>query len=179
MAPLPTAWAVGRRMQGRGVYPRGRMPDFTLTPIGTVRSTRTAPEDDRWDAVTSSIELDATQFTPDALAALDTFSHLEVVFLFDRVDPAKIEKGARRPRDNPAWPLVGIFAQRGKARPNRIGTTICRIDRVDGLTVHVTGLDAIDGTPVLDLKPWVREFGPRGEVRQPDWMTDLMRAYWR
>ena len=94
------------------------------------------------------------------------------------MDAAKIETGARRPRNNPAWPLVGIFAQRGKNRPNRLGTTICRIDRVEGLLLHVTGLDAVDGTPVLDLKPWVREFGPRGEVRQPEWMTELMAAYW-
>jgi tRNA-Thr(GGU) m(6)t(6)A37 methyltransferase TsaA len=154
------------------------MPDITLTPIGKVRSTRKAAVDDAWDAVTSSIELDASRFTPDALAELETFSHLEVIFLFDRVDPAKIETGARHPRENLAWPKVGIFAQRGRSRPNRLGTTICRIDRVDGLRVHVTGLDAIDGTPVLDLKPWVREFGPRGEVRQPGWMTELMLAYW-
>jgi tRNA-Thr(GGU) m(6)t(6)A37 methyltransferase TsaA len=154
------------------------MTDFALTPIGNVRSTRNVAEDDDWDAVVSSIELDAARFTPDALAALDSFSHLEVIFLFDRVDPTKVETGARHPRENLAWPKVGIFAQRGKNRPNRIGTTVCRIDRVEGLRVHVTGLDAIDGTPVLDLKPWVRELGPLGDVHQPDWMTELMRAYW-
>jgi tRNA (Thr-GGU) A37 N-methylase len=154
------------------------MTAFTMTPIGKVVSTRTTPEDDGWDAVVSSIALDPAQFGPDALLALDAFSHVEVVYVFDRVDLAKIEKGARHPRNNTAWPNVGIFAQRGKNRPNRIGTTICRIDRVDGLTVHVTGLDAIDGTPVLDLKPWVHEFAPRGAVRQPAWMSELMRAYW-
>ncbi len=149
-----------------------------MTPIGTVRSTRSAPDDDQWDSVRSSIALDPDQFTADAVASLDTFSHVEVVYVFDQVDPSKVERGARHPRDNLAWPRVGIFAQRGKNRPNRIGTTICRIDRVEGLIVHVTGLDAIDGTPVLDLKPWVREFGPRGETRQPAWMTELMRTYW-
>ena len=55
---------------------------------------------------------------------------------------------------------------------------MCRIDRIEGRRLHVTGLDAIDGTPVLDLKPWVRQFGPRGEVRQPTWMDELMHAYW-
>lgn len=104
------------------------MPDVTMTPIGNVRSTRTVTEDDRWDSVVSSIELDPAQFSNEALAALDTFSHIEVVYLFDRVDAAKVEKGARHPRNNAAWPKVGIFAQRGKNRPNRIGTTICRID---------------------------------------------------
>lgn len=156
----------------------GRMQTVTMKPIGTVRSSRTATDDDDWDSVVSSVELDAAQFTPEALAALDSFSHVEVVFLFDRVDPSKVETRARHPRENTAWPKVGIFAQRGKNRPNRIGTTICRIERVEGLTVRVTGLDAVDGTPVLDLKPWVHEFGPRGAVKQPDWMTELMRQYW-
>jgi tRNA (adenine37-N6)-methyltransferase len=154
------------------------MLDLTMTPIGTVRSTRTATVDDDWDSIVSSIELDPAQFTTEALLALDTFSHVEVLFLFDRVDPAGVERGARHPRGNLAWPKVGIFAQRGKNRPNRIGTTVCRLDRVEGLRIHVTGLDAVEGTPVLDIKPWVREFGPRGEVRQPEWMAELMREYW-
>jgi tRNA (Thr-GGU) A37 N-methylase len=98
--------------------------------------------------------------------------------VFDRVDPQKVERGARHPRNNREWPRVGIFAQRGKNRPNRIGTTICRVDHVEGLRLHVTGLDAIDGTPVLDIKPWVVELGPRGEVRQPAWITELMVEYW-
>ena len=151
---------------------------LNMRPIGTVRSSRTAAEDDDWDAVRSSIELDGSQFTAEAVAGLDTFSHVEVVYVFDQVPDGKIERGARHPRNNASWPKVGIFAQRGKNRPNRIGTTICRIDRIEGLRVHVTGLDAIDGTPVLDLKPWVREFGPRGEVRQPAWMDELMKGYW-
>jgi tRNA (adenine37-N6)-methyltransferase len=154
------------------------MLDVTMTPIGAVRSARATIEDDLWDSVVSSIELDPAQFTAEALASLDAFSHVEVVFLFDRVDPAKVERGARHPRENLAWPKVGIFAQRGKNRPNRIGITICRVERVEGLRIHVTGLDAVEGTPVLDIKPWVREFGPRGEVRQPEWMGELMRAYW-
>lgn len=154
------------------------MRTITLLPIGTVRSTRRAIEDDNWDSVVSSIDLDATQFTADALSGLDTFSHVEVVYLFDQVAPDAVERGARHPRGNEAWPNVGIFAQRAKNRPNRIGTTVCRIDRVDGLHVHVTGLDAVDGSPILDIKPWVREFGPRGDVRQPAWMDELMRAYW-
>jgi tRNA-Thr(GGU) m(6)t(6)A37 methyltransferase TsaA len=150
---------------------------ISLFPIGIVRSSRKEVADDRWDAVTSFVELDAARFSPDALLGLDAFSHVEVVFWMDRVDPTRIETTARHPRNNPAWPRVGIFAQRGKNRPNQLGTTICRIDRVDGVFVHVTGLDAIDGTPVLDLKPWVRDFGPRGEVRQPEWMDELMSGY--
>jgi tRNA (Thr-GGU) A37 N-methylase len=67
------------------------MPDLTLTPIGTVRSTRTATEDDHWDSVVSSIELDPAQFTPEALAALDAFSHVEVLYFFE--GPARSHNG--------------------------------------------------------------------------------------
>lgn len=154
------------------------MGSFEVSPIGWVRSTRATVEDDDWDAVTSRIELDPEYFIEESLAGLDTFSHVEVVYLFDKVTADKIERAARHPRNNQEWPRVGIFAQRGKNRPNRIGTTVCRVERVDGLVVHVAGLDAIDGTPVLDLKPWVVELGPRGPVHQPAWMTELMKEYW-
>jgi tRNA (Thr-GGU) A37 N-methylase len=86
--------------------------------------------------------------------------------------------GARYPRENPAWPLTGIFAQRGRNRPNLLGSTVCRVVRVAGTTLHVAGLDAIDGTPVLDLKPVMQEFLPRGVVHQPAWSHELMRDYW-
>jgi tRNA-Thr(GGU) m(6)t(6)A37 methyltransferase TsaA len=148
-----------------------------MVPIGVVRSTRTLVVDDGWDEVSVHVELDP-RFGPEALVGLDTFSHVEVLFFMDRVDPDKVERGARHPRNDPRLPKVGIFAQRGKNRPNRIGTTVCRVDRVDGMSLYVSGLDAVDGTPVLDLKPWVRELGPRGEVRQPGWMDDMMKGYW-
>lgn len=149
-----------------------------LEPIGYVHCSRQDVRNDDWDAETTSITLDAERYGSEALAGLDTFSHVEVIFFFDRVEPATIEVGARHPRGNVELPLVGIFAQRGKNRPNRLGLTIARVLRVDGSTVHVSGLDALDGTPVLDLKPYFAEFGPRGDVRQPDWATDLMRSYW-
>ena len=148
-----------------------------LAPIGTVRSTRDAALDDDWDRETVCVELDA-RFSSDALAGLDSFSHVEVLFHMDRVDRSKIESGARHPRNNRDWPLVGIFAQRGKNRPNQIGATVCRVLRIEGMRLFVEGLDAVDGTPVLDLKPWVKEFGPRGATKQPAWMDELMKEYW-
>jgi tRNA (Thr-GGU) A37 N-methylase len=86
--------------------------------------------------------------------------------------------GARHPRNNTAWPRVGIFAQRGKNRPNRIGSTICRVLRIDGRELYVAELDAIDKTPVLDIKPVMAEFLPREPVRQPRWSQELMSRYW-
>lgn len=140
---------------------------FELTPVAHVHGGRAEAIDDNWGASRATIELDPARFGPDALAGLADFSHLEVIFLFDRVAPEKIEHGARHPRGRQDWPLVGIFAQRGKNRPNRLGLCTCRIVAVQGLAVEVEGLDAIDGTPVLDLKPVMRAFLPRGEVLEP------------
>jgi tRNA-Thr(GGU) m(6)t(6)A37 methyltransferase TsaA len=149
-----------------------------VSPIGHVRSPRSAAIDDDWGDVVSTISLVADEFDADSLAGLEEFSHVEVVYLFDRIDASAVHRNARHPRNNPDWPRVGIFAQRARNRPNRIGITTCRLLTVSGITVTVEGLDAIDGTPVLDIKPYLAEFGPRGEVRQPAWAGELMAAYW-
>lgn len=154
------------------------MQNITLTPIGVVHSSRKNAADDNWDAEHVYVELDASQFSPDALMGIADFSHVEILFHMDRVDPEKIEKTARHPRNNPEWPKVGIFAQRGKNRPNQIGATICRVLQLDGHMLTLEGLDAIDGSPVLDIKPWVKEFAPRGTVFQPKWISELMQLYW-
>lgn len=153
------------------------MAAFHVEPIGFVTSSRSESTDDGWDAETATITL-SERFGASALHGLDEFSHVDVVYLFDRVSPEDVELGSRRPRGNPDWPAVGIFAQRGKNRPNRIGVTTCRLVRVHGREVTLAGLDAIDGTPVVDIKPYFEEFGPRGGVRQPDWTRELMRRYW-
>jgi len=136
------------------------------------------PADDIWGGVQCRIDLDSSRFTPDCLLGLADFSHVEVVFLFHRVEESEIATGLRNPRNRPGWPKVGIFAQRGKNRPNRIGVTICRLLSVGNVSLEVEGLDAIDGTPVLDIKPYMREFAPRGEIRQPKWVDELMSGYW-
>lgn len=154
------------------------MERIELEPIGVVVGGRKEPIDDSWGDVEAAIELDTDRFTAEALQGLADYSHIEVVYSFHQVDPAKITTDARHPRGNTDWPKVGIFAQRAKARPNRIGVSTCELVGVDGLSIRVRGLDAIDGTPVLDVKPYLREFAPRGEVREPAWATELMRDYW-
>lgn len=151
---------------------------FDIEPIGFVRGGRVEATDDDWDSETATIDL-TPNFTADAIAGLADFSHAEIAFVFDQVPLDRIETGARHPRGRANWPLVGIFAQRGKNRPNRIGITVCRIEKVDGTRLHVRGLDAIDGTPVIDIKPVMREFLPRGDIRQPDWASELMAGYWQ
>ena len=154
------------------------MEEYRIEAVGRVRGGREAALDDDWGGSRARIELDPKRYTAEALAGLDSFSHAEVLFLFDRVPEDEVEHGARHPRGRTDWPKVGIFAQRGKDRPGRIGVTVCKIVRVEGLAVEVEGLDAIDGSPVLDLKPVMTGFLPRGEVREPHWAREIMKDYW-
>jgi tRNA-Thr(GGU) m(6)t(6)A37 methyltransferase TsaA len=152
--------------------------DYVMRPIGTVRSGRSEPTDDDWAAVTSRIELDPDELEETATAGLEGFSHVEVIYVFDRVDPSRVCTGERHPRGRTDWPSVGILAQRAKDRPNRIGVTTCELVGVDGYALELRGLDAVDGTPVLDIKPHMSGFDPRGPVREPAWATELMDGYW-
>lgn len=145
--------------------------------IGFVTAARPHAEDDFWGDMEACITL-TDEFDAVALQGLEEFSHAEVIFLFHDVEPSEIQTGVRHPRNNPNWPLTGIFAQRARKRPNRLGSTICRICRVAGKQLFVAELDAIDGTPVLDIKPVMSEFLPRQPVRQPPWSHELMRRYW-
>jgi tRNA-Thr(GGU) m(6)t(6)A37 methyltransferase TsaA len=151
--------------------------EITLRPIAKVVGGRTEPIDDDWGSIEARIVLD-DRLPEEALAGLDDFSHIDVVFSFHLVRGEEVEHGARHPRGREDWPLVGVFAQRNKARPNRLGVSTCRLIGVDGRTLRVRGLDAVDGTPVLDIKPYVSGFGPRGDVHEPAWIKELMEGYW-
>ncbi len=150
---------------------------ITLSPIGYVKNERTEMRDDYWGSVTSEIIL-ADELPEECLDGIDTFSHLEIIFYFDKSDTDKTVYGAAHPRGNKAWSKVGIFAQRKKDRPNHLGITIVKLISRKGRTITVQGLDANNGTPILDIKPVVKEFLPNEEIIQPDWMTELMEDYW-
>ena len=150
----------------------------TLRPVGQVIGGRHEIFEDHWHDVRAVIRLDATSCTESALLGLDQFSHLEVVFHFDRIDPSAVPSGPRPPRGNPHAAPVGVFAHRGPYRPNLLGVSRCRLLAVDGLDLHVADLDALSGTPVLDIKPYLAEFAPRHPITQPAWATELMRAYY-
>lgn len=139
---------------------------------------RIEPTDDYWGGTQSIIRIDGTRFDVDSTAGLDAFSHLEIVFRFHLTDPTDLDVGARRARDNPQWPAVGIFGHRNMRRVNWLGVSRCRLIEVDGLDLHVEELDAVDGTPVLDIKPWFAEFGPRGDVRQAEWSVEMLDRYY-
>ena len=150
---------------------------IALEPIGYVHDARAEATDDNWGSTKSRIVLSDAVDT-DALDGIEAFSHAEILFLFDRVAEDKIQRGARHPRNNPAWPKVGILAQRGKNRPNRIGSTIVRVISRRERELWVLELDAVEGTPVLDIKPVMQEFLPRSPVTQPEWSRELMADYW-
>lgn len=73
---------------------------------------------------------------------------------------------------------MGVFAGHGPFRPNRLGVSRCRLLGMNGLDLSVADLDALDGTPVLDIKPYMREFEPVDPVSQPGWSRELMQGYY-
>lgn len=154
------------------------MTKLELDIIGVVRGGRSEPVRDNWGSVRAVIELDKTKVRPRALVGLDEFSHIEVIYQFHRVPLGTVVQGSRHPRDRTDLPDVGIYAQRGRNRPNRLGVTVCNLVAIDGLSVVVEGLDAIDDTPVLDIKPYISGFAPRGDVREPAWAKEVMGRYW-
>lgn len=154
------------------------MSTIQVEPVGEVVSDIENQRDERWGNIISEIRLDGKRFERAALDGLQEFSHVEILFQFDQLRESTVETRTRHPRENPNWPKIGIFAQRGRKRPNRIGATICEIVSLSGLSLRVRGLDAFNGSPVLDIKPVMAEFLPdKKNVRQPQWASELMSTY--
>ncbi len=150
--------------------------EIKLRPIAFVKNARTEPIDDKWEAVVAEIEL-ASHIPDEALSGITEFSHLEIIYYFDKVKNEDIVYSGH-PRGNPDYPLVGIFGQRKKDRPNKIGLATVKLLEHKGRTLKVKFLDAIDGTPVLDIKPVFKEFQAKENITQPAWVADLMKNYW-
>ena len=145
-----------------------------IEPIGVVHSPIAEGVDEHWGEVIADIELRPE--LADGLQGLDQFSHVLVVFYMHQssFDPADL---VRRPQGRADMPLLGIFAQRAKHRPNPVGITAVQLVGVAGNVVRVRGLDAIDGTPVLDIKPYFPAFDRVDEVAVPAWVPLLMQNY--
>jgi len=153
---------------------------ITLEQIGIVKNLRKDATDDFWGGVISQIIID-DKYSVESLKGIEMFSHLEIIFYFDKADKNQIVTGAKHPRDNPDWPETGIFVQRGKNRPNHLGAAIVKLIKKEGRSLFVQGLDAIDETPVIDIKPVLKEFLPDTieEIKQPQWASELMKDYWK
>ena len=151
--------------------------EIRLNPVAIVRNSRIKPTDDFWGESISEIELSECIPT-EAFDNISDFSHLEIIYYFSQVEIKDIVYNGK-PRGNSSYPNVGIFGQRKKDRPNPIGLcTVELIEHTDRI-IKVKYLDAINGTPVLDIKPVFKEFQPKGEIKQPNWVGDLMRNYWK
>lgn len=151
--------------------------EIKLNAVATVKNTRKTPIDDFWEAVETEIVL-ADHIPTEAFDNISEFSHLEIIYYFDQVKQEEIVYSGR-PRGNPNYPEMGIFGQRKKDRPNSIGLCTVELLAHNDRTIKVKYLDAIDGTPVLDIKPVFREFEPQKPIEQPMWVTDLMQHYWK
>ena len=150
--------------------------EIIIRPIATVKNLRMAPTDDHWSEVVSEIEL-LEHMPSEAFYSITDFSHLEIIYYFDQVKNEDIIFSGR-PRENPNFPLTGILAQRKKDRLNKIGLCTVELLSHKERSIMVKNLDAIDGTPVIDIKPVFKEFQPVGQIRQPGWVTELMKNYW-
>ncbi len=150
---------------------------YDVMPVGTVTSGRADyGNSDNWGDVLSVVTVDPDRFGAGALTGLEEFSHVEILYLFDRL-PERDDYTTPRPsRGRDDLPPVGVFCDRGPRRPNRIGATICGIFRVSDNILTVRGLDAVVGSPVLDIKPVMHQFLP-GEIVQPNWVDRLMGDY--
>ncbi len=146
-----------------------------LALIGIVRNSVTRRVDKHWGAVISRIVINS-DLAP-GLQGLELFSHAIIItHLHEAAFDARRDL-VRRPRGLATMPEVGIFAQRAKDRPNPIGITAVRIVNVGEDYVEVEGLDAIDGTPVLDIKPYYPQYDLVGDARVPEWVNRLMENY--
>ncbi len=150
--------------------------DYSVRAIAYIRNDRGEALDDNWDDVVSTVEL-AADVPSEALRGLADFSHVELIFFADWAEEVPPAPWHRRPRGNPDWPDVGVFAQRNKDRPNRLLLTTLAIERLGERSFTVRGLDGIDGTPVLDIKPVFQWSVARGTLRAPSWSDELGQRY--
>ncbi len=149
---------------------------ITFTSIGVVRNDVNKMSTGNWADAESQIELDP-DWVP-GLQGLADFSHVVVVFHLDRIPPFdKAKQLLRQPRGMEHLAPVGVFAQRTKFRPNPIGVTPARLVSIQGNVLTVAGLDAMDGTPVLDIKPFIPEFDSVADSKQADWVPAMLKGY--
>jgi tRNA-Thr(GGU) m(6)t(6)A37 methyltransferase TsaA len=141
---------------------------ITLKPIGTVRNLVKEPRNGGWGNVISNLEIDDGY--EDGLRGLKDYSHVTVVFWMNLVDSCTI---THTPQGREDVPEVGIFACRCPTRPNPIAISTAELLGIKGRVLTVKGLDALDGTPIIDVKPYTPQYDLRENVRVPEWVNRL------
>lgn len=142
----------------------------SLRPIGVVRNNVATPRPDGWEGLRSDI-LVREELEP-ALDGIDAYSHVIVVFAFDKVPEAE-QKLRMDARSDPRIPEQGVLATRSQLRPNPVGVSVVRLLRRRRNVLRVEGLDAIDGTPVLDIKPYFANYDSVPDASIPEWAQAL------
>lgn len=155
------------RLFGRGEEPFPGLPAVPAEPIGWVRNGIDDPRRDDWSGVRSRIVL-REELAP-ALAGLAGFSHVIVVCWLDRVSDEERRLGQVHPAGDPSLPARGVLSLRTHHRPNPIGVSVVTLEGIDGAVVRVRGLDAVDKTPVLDIKPYIPHYDSVPDARLPGW----------
>lgn len=148
---------------------------ITLEPIGRVQNAVVSAVDEAWGDVVSDIVLSPPYAA--GLQGIEDWSHVVVLFLMHEAVYEPSQHLVRRPRERADMPLLGVFAQRARHRPNPIGISAVKIVEVAPPTLRVRGLDAIDGTPILDIKPYAPIYDGAHDPQVPTWFIRLMQGY--
>ena len=145
-----------------------KLPGRTLKAIGIVRNEIKQPSLRDFEKVISEIVFDSS--LTEALDDLDDFSHIIVLYWMHQATsqpPVKVH-----PQGKSELPLVGLFATRSPNRPNPVGKATVRLVERRGNILKVEGLDAIDGTPVIDIKPYLPGYDSVTNAKVPQWITN-------
>ncbi len=145
------------------------LPDMTLRPIGVVRNEIKQPIRHGWQERVSEVVVD-TSLT-EALDGIEECSHLIILYWMHRLPTGRVLPLKTHPMGRPELPLVGRFVTRSPSRPNPVGQATVRLLEHRGNILKVRGLDAIDGTPVIDIKPYIPRYDAAADARIPPWVT--------
>jgi len=146
-----------------------------INSIGTIRNTIESKKDKGWGSDISQIIVDKKY--EKGLVGLSDFSHIIVVYYLDKANFDMDKHLVRRPQNREDMPMVGILSQRAKDRPNPIGITSVELVNVEGNIISVKGLDAIDNTPLIDIKPYYPMYDCKEGAIVPEWVNRLMESY--
>jgi tRNA-Thr(GGU) m(6)t(6)A37 methyltransferase TsaA len=147
-----------------------QLPDMKLKAIGIVRNEIKQPIRHGWSEIVSEIVVDNS--LAEALDGLDECSHIIVLYWMHQLTPGRKLPLKVHPMGKPELPLVGRFATRSPSRPNPVGQSTVKFLERRGNILRVKGLDAIDGTPVIDIKPYIPKYDSADDAKAPPWMTE-------
>jgi len=147
------------------------LPEMTLRAIGIVRSDFKEPSFERLDLRDIISEIVIDESLAEALDGLEEFSHIIVLYWMHRANSKRVSLKTH-PMGRKDVPKKGFFAVRTPNRPNPIGKSTVRLLQRQGNILKVQGLDAIDGSPVIDIKPYIPGYDSAEDSRAPQWITN-------